>query len=103
MSGLKNSWEIGLEKSDSLDPEFKKRKKLTDKQKNEIAEVRKEYNARIADKDVSLQYKLQNLSDRTPPEELETVAEKLTSEFALEKKKLEDEMESRVEAIRKQT
>ena len=103
MSGLKNSWEIGLEKSDSMDPEFKKRKKLTDKQKHAIAEVRMEFKAKIADKEVSLQFKLKKLPDRTPPEELETVAEKLKKEFVQEKIELEKEMETGVEAIRQQS
>ena len=94
MSGLKNAWEIGMEKSDNLDPELKKRKKLTDKQKHAIAEVRMEFKAKIADKEVSLQFKLQKLPDRTPPEELETVAEKLKNEFAQEKNELDKEMET---------
>ncbi len=103
MSGLKNAWEIGMEKSDNLDPEFKKRKKLTDKQKNAIAEVRMEFKAKTADKELTLQFKLEKLSDRTPPEQLETVAEKLKKEFAQEKKELDKEMETKVEAIRQQS
>ena len=47
MSGLKNSWEISLEKSNKMNPELKSQKKLTSKQKKEIAEIRKEYEARI--------------------------------------------------------
>lgn len=103
MSDLKNAWEIGMEKSDNMDPESKKRKKLTDKQKNAIAEVRKEFKAKTADKELTLQFKLEKLSDRTPPEELEMVAEKLNKEFAQEKNELDKEMETRVEAIRKQS
>ncbi len=103
MSGLKNAWEIGMEKSDNMDPEFKKRKKLTDKQKHAIAEVRMEFKAKIADKEVSLQFKLQKLPDRTPPEELEMVAEKLKKEFTQEKNELDKEMETRVEAIRRKS
>ncbi len=101
MSGLKNAWEIGMEKSDNLDPELKKRKKLTDKQKHAIAEVRMEFKAKIADKEVSLQFKLQKLPDRTPPEELETVAEKLKKEFSQENNVLDKEMVTSIEAIRR--
>lgn len=100
MSGLRNAWEISLEKTDKLDTEGKNRKKLTDSQKKAIAEVRNEFKAKLADIDITLQFKLSKLSDRTPPEELETVAETLKSEFAKEKKSLENEMESRIDAIR---
>jgi len=43
---------------------------------------------------------LGKLPDRTPPEELEAVVEKLKTEYAKEKNTLESEMESRIEAIR---
>ena len=40
MSGLKSSWELSLERSDDLVPELKTKKKLTKKQKEQIAEIR---------------------------------------------------------------
>jgi exonuclease VII large subunit len=101
MSGLKSAWEISMEKSDKLVPEAKKRKKLTAKQKEHIAEIRNEFKAKIADKDVTLQHKLNRLAERTPPEQLETESEKLKQEFVEEKEQLEKEMETQVEAIRK--
>jgi exonuclease VII large subunit len=101
MSGLKSAWEISKEKSDKLIPEAQKRKKLTVKQKEQIAEIRKEFKAKIADKDVTLQHKLNRLAERTPPEELEMESEKLKQEFVEEKEQLEKEMESQVESIRK--
>lgn len=103
MSGLRNAWEISLEKTDKNDPDRKKRKALTDDQKKAIAEVRNEFKAKFADIDISLQFKLGKLPDRTPPEEREAVAESLKSEFAKEKKSLESQEESRIEAIRKQS
>ena len=101
MSGLKSAWEISMEKSDKLVPEVKKQKKLTARQKENIAEIRKEFKAKIADKDVTLQHKLNHLAERTPPEDLEIESEKLKQEFAEEKEQLEKEMETQVEAIRK--
>jgi hypothetical protein len=100
MSGLKSAWELSLEKSDKLVPELKGKKQLDEKSKNEINEIRKEYKAKIADKDVTVQGKLKNLSDRVPPEEMESVSDELMREFVEAKKALEDEMESKVEAIR---
>ncbi len=100
MSDLKSAWEISLEKSDKLVPEVKKQKKLTARQKKQIAEIRKEYKAKIADKDVTHQHKLNRLEERTPPELLEMESEKLKQEFAEDKERLEKEMEAEVEAIR---
>ena len=100
MSGLKSSWELSLEKSDKLVPELKGGKKLNEQKKKEISEIRKEYKAKIADKDVTLQDRLNKLSERTPPEEMESVAGELKRQFADDKKALEDEMESEVEAVR---
>ncbi|CCQ91357.1 hypothetical protein NITGR_640004 [Nitrospina gracilis 3/211] len=99
MSGLKSAWELSLEKSDKMVPGLKNKKKLTDKQKQEIDAIRKEYKARIADKEVMLQHQLDRLSERTRPEELYTASEELKREFAAEKERLEKEMEQKVEAI----
>ena len=101
MSGLKSAWEISMEKSDKLVPEVKKQKKLTARQKEHIAEIRKEFKAKIADKDVTLQHKLNHLAERTRPEDLAIESEKLKQEFSEEKEQLEKEMEAQVEAIRK--
>ena len=102
MSGLKSAWELSLEKSEKLVPELKDKKKLSTKQKGAINEIRKEYKAKIADKDVTVQGKLKKLSDRVPPEEMESVTGELMREFAEHKKALEEEMESKIEAIRQQ-
>ena len=103
MSGLKSAWELSLEKSDKLVPELKGKKKLNEQQKKEINEIRKEYKAKIADKDVMIQDRLNKLSQRTPPEEMESVAEELQRQFADEKKALEEEMESKLEAVRQRS
>lgn len=97
MSGLKSAWEISLEKSEKIDPQAKSRKKLTDRQKAEIGEIRKEYKAKIADKEVILQDKLNKLANRVPPEQLEPEAEELRKKFAEEKQALQQEMENRIE------
>ena len=101
MSGLKSAWEISMEKSDKLVPEVKKQKKLTAKQKEHIAEIRKEFKAKIADKDITHQHKLNHLAERTRPEDLEIESEQLKQEFVEEKEQLEKEMEAQIEAIRK--
>ena len=100
MSGLKSAWELSLERSDKLVPELKNKKKITKKQKELISEIRKEYKAKIADKDVMLQDKLRKLHNRIPPEEMQHAMVELQKEFAEEKKAYEDKMEKEIESIR---
>lgn len=102
MSGLKSAWELSLERSDKLVPELKSKKKLTKKQKQEIADIRSEYTAKIADRDVMFQDKVHKLPDRVPPEEREAVKAELEKQFRSDKKALEDELEKEVEAVRNQ-
>ena len=103
MGGLKNAWEIGMEKSDDMLPELKKKSKLSKQQKEKIAEIRKEYQAKIADHDVMLQHKLGRMGDRIPPEEIEAATEHLRKEFAEEKERLEKEMEEKVQSAREES
>lgn len=99
MSGLKSAWELSLEKSDELVPELKKKRKLSAAEKEEIASIRTEYKAQIADRDVTLQHKLNHLEDRVRPEDLADEAEKLKQGFNEEKERLEKEMEEKINAI----
>ena len=100
MSGLKSAWELSLEKSEKLVPELKNKKKITKQQKERINDIRKEYIAKIADKDVMVQDKLRKLNDRIPPDEIKYAMEALQKEFAEEKKILEGKMEKEIESVR---
>ena len=100
MSGLKSSWELSLERSDDLVPELKSKKKLTKKQKDQIAEIRKDFTAQIADHDVTMQDKVRKLPDRVPPEEVADEKMKLEAQFRDDKQSLEEEMEKEIESIR---
>ena len=100
MSGLKSSWELSLERSEKLVPELKNKKKITKQQKEKINDIRREYQAKIADKDVMMQDKLIKLHDRIPPDEIEYTTVELQKEFADEKKAFEEKMEEEIESIR---
>ena len=100
MSGLKSSWELSLERSEDLVPELKSKKKLTKKKKNQIAEIRIDFTAQIADRDVTMQDKVRKLSDRVPPEEVAEAKMKLEVQFRDDKQSLEEEMEKEIESIR---
>ena len=73
---------------------------ITKKQKVEIAEIRKDYTAQIADRDVTMQDKVRKLSDRVPPEEIADAKRLLETQFREEKQSLEEEMEKEIESIR---
>ena len=100
MSGLKSSWELSLERSEDLVPELKSKKKLTKKKKDRIAEIRIDFTAQIADRDVTMQDKVRKLSERVPPEEVADAKMKLESQFRDDKQSLEEEMEKEIESIR---
>ena len=100
MSGLKSAWELSLERSEKLVPELKNKKKITKQQKEKISDIRKEYKAKIADKDVMMQDKLRKLHARIPPEEMKYAMEELRNEFVEEKKVLEEKMEKEIESVR---
>ena len=100
MSGLKSAWELSLERSDDLVPELKSKKKLTKKQKEQIAEIRKEYAAKTADRDITMQDKVRKLPDRVPPEEIAEAKINLETQFREEKASLAKEMEKEIESIR---
>ena len=80
-------------------PDLKKRRKLTEAEKAEISKIRKEYQAKIADKDVSIQYQIKKLAEHSPPENLESEKQALNSKFAEERQLLVKEMEEKVEKI----
>ena len=96
MSGLKSAWELSLERSDDLVPELKSKKKLTKKQKEQIAEIRKEYAAKTADRDITMQDKVRKLPDRVPPEEIAEAKINLETQFRDEKASLAKEMEKEI-------
>ena len=102
MSGLKSAWELSLERSEELVPELKSQKKLTKKQKQEIAGIRSDYAARIADLDITTQDKIRRLEDRVPPEEIASAKEELEEHFRSEKTSLEEKMEKEIEEVRSQ-
>lgn len=68
-------------------------KKLTNKQKTEIADIRSRYRARIAEHEIQQESKLRGLGSM---EELE----QLRAEMSHEKERLEREMEKKVAEVR---
>ena len=73
---------------------------LTDAQREQLAELEREYSAKIAEKDVMLQAEMRHVFTRYQPAEAYTMAEELRRKFVEEKHKLTEEKEAKAARIR---
>lgn len=95
---MKTAFEIAMERLHRKDAESGETEtRLTDKQKKEIAEVRGFYKAKLAEREILHHADL--VKARAAREE-ETVL-KVEAEYKVDRRRIEDEMESKVRAIRR--
>lgn len=73
---------------------------LTDAQRREISDLRKQYEAKIAEKDIMLQAEIRTLIQRRPPQEAVATARELQEKFQETKTALQQELEEKIAAIR---
>jgi hypothetical protein len=73
---------------------------LTDAKKQEISDLRKQYEAKIAEKEIMLQAELRRLVQRHPPQEAAATARELQEKFQEAKKTLQQELEEKIAAVR---
>lgn len=97
---LKSAWEIALEKTAKLkaDPS---EPKLAPEQRKKINEIEKEYQAKIAEKEIMFQTRLKKLARESSPAEFQEQAMVLNQSFAQEKNSLQEEKAQKIEAIKK--
>jgi len=94
MSTLKSAYELAMERLRKKDAEAGiEQKPLTDDQKTEIAEVRRVYEAKLAQLEVLHQSSLRKTLD---PEE----REKLEEDYRREREKINGERDEKIEKIR---
>ena len=94
---MKTAYELAMERlrqADARSGETEKR--LTEKQKKEIAQVRGFYKAKLAEREILHQA---DLAKARAAAEQESVL-KVEEEYAIDRRRVEDEMESKVRAIR---
>ena len=91
---LKSALEIALEKLDQQE-EFTVTP-LTDEKKKEIAEIRRKYQARIAEAEINSQFKLRQAAGSGALEDVE----KIRGQVAGERRRLTERMEKKIEEIR---
>ena len=91
---LKSAWEIALEKMETRGET--RIEKLSAEQKEAIGETRRKYRARIAEVEINSASRIKEALESGQMDQVRVLQE----ELPLERKKLEDRMESKVERIR---
>jgi dsDNA-specific endonuclease/ATPase MutS2 len=99
--GMKSALELALERTDHVRKAIRDEGlALTDAQREQLAEIEREYNAKIAEKDVMLQTEMRQLLMQYPPAEVVPVIEQLRDKFIDEKRKLTEERNEKLARIR---
>ena len=73
---------------------------LTEGQRREIGELRKQYEAKIAEKEIMMQAEARRLVRERPPQEAATKVHELQTQFQESKKALQAELEAKVSGLR---
>ena len=73
---------------------------LTEAQRREIGELRKQYEAKIAEKEIMMQAEIRRTVRERPPQQAAVKVIELQTRFQESKKALQAELESKVAALR---
>ena len=73
---------------------------LTEAQRQEIAELRRQCEAKIAEKEIMMQAEIGRLVRNRPPQEAAAKVQELHAQFRESKKTLQEELEAKVAALR---
>jgi dsDNA-specific endonuclease/ATPase MutS2 len=99
--GMKSALELALERTDHVRKAIRDEGlALSDVQREQLAEIEREYNAKIAEKDVMLQTEMRKLLMHYPPAEAVPVIEQLRDRFIDEKRQLTEERNEKAARIR---
>jgi hypothetical protein len=99
--GMKSALELALERTDHVRKAIREEGlTLTDAQRDQLAELEREYGAKIAEKDVMLQSEMRKVFTHYPPAEAGALLEQLRERFVDDKRKLMDEKEEKGARIR---
>lgn len=100
--GMKSALELALERTEHVRKAIREEGlTLTDAQREQLAELEREYGAKIAEKDVMLQAEMRKLWMRYPPAEAGPMVEQLREKFIEEKRKLMEEKEEKASRLRR--
>src|SRR5262245_15699068 len=100
MAGMKSALELAMEKINAQQSQAETTISLTDAQRQEISDLRKQYDAKIAEKDIMLQADIRQLLQRRPPQEALAAAQELREQSQQTKKALLEELEAKIATVR---
>ncbi len=93
---MKSAYELAMERLNLEDSEDSK--PLTDEQRQQLAQLSTRYQAKIAEREIFLKKQLLDAEASGNPVE----SEQIRKQMALEKERLEEEMESKKDKIRQE-
>jgi Spy/CpxP family protein refolding chaperone len=99
MAGMKSAVELAMERLGKLQAK-ETATPLTDEQRQEIGDLRKQYEAKIAEKEIMMQAEIRQLVQRHPPQEAAVAAREIQEKFHQSKKALQQELEEKIAAVR---
>ena len=99
MAEMKSAIELAMEKMGKLQSDDTSTT-LTDEQRQQIGDLRKQYDAKIAEKEIMMQSEIGKLVQSRPPQEAAMAAYELQAKFQEDKKALQQEMEDKIAAVR---
>src|SRR5262249_38700190 len=99
MAGMKSAIELAMEKLKAQTAE-ESPTSLTDAQRQEISDLRKQYEAKIAEREIMMQDEIRQFVQRRPPQEAMAAAHELREKFQQNKKALQEELEAKIAAVR---
>jgi Spy/CpxP family protein refolding chaperone len=99
MAEMKSAVELAMEKLGKLQAQ-EPTTPLTNEQRQEISDLRKQYEAKIAEKEIMVQSEVRRLMQNRPPHEAAAAAQKLQQQLQETKVALRRELEDKIAAIR---
>ncbi|MCZ6875299.1 MAG: hypothetical protein O7G88_17535 [bacterium] len=101
MAGMKSAVELAMEKLGKQQGQ-ESPAPLTDEQRQKISDLRQQYEAKIAEREIMLQAEVRKLAQQHPPHEAAAAAQELHKQLLESKATLRDELEDKIAAIRRQ-
>jgi hypothetical protein len=99
--GMKSALELALERTDHVRKTIQDEGlTLSEAQRDQLAELEREYGAKIAEKDVMQQTEMRKIYTQYPPAEAHALAGELAQRFVDDKRKLMEEKEAKAARIR---
>ena len=99
MAAMKSAVELAMERLGKL-PSEDSSAPLTDAQRQAISDLRKEYDAKIAEKEIMHQTEIQKLIQRHPPQEVAVYAREMQNALQEAKAALRRELDDKIAAVR---